>query len=295
MLASRQRRRLRDRRRAAVRLDRAQRVASAVHRGGRLSLLRSLRDHVPQGRPAVRGCGGSHVPAARRKPRARWIYRVVPAPSRDRREPRAADEPAARADLRKPRTPRGVEPWPAPPATSTTSSASARCRPTPTTASRRCARSRTSRSPGIRIGSYPDLVRALAMVKQAAARANRALGVLDAERADAIVARVPRDRGRRAPRALRGRHDPGRRRHVDQHERERGHRQPRARAARAPAAATTSTCTPTTTSTSRSRPTTSTRRRSASRVCFAIARLLRRDGRAARRVRGQGDGVRRRR
>ena len=41
---------------------------------------------------------------------------------------------------------------------------------------------------GKQIGSYPDLVRALALVKQAAAQANVELGQLDAARADAIVA-----------------------------------------------------------------------------------------------------------
>ena len=41
---------------------------------------------------------------------------------------------------------------------------------------------------GQTIGSYPDLVRALALVKQAAAQANRELGLLDAERCGAIVA-----------------------------------------------------------------------------------------------------------
>ncbi len=38
------------------------------------------------------------------------------------------------------------------------------------------------------IAVYPDLIEALATVKQAAARANKAIGVLDAERADAIDA-----------------------------------------------------------------------------------------------------------
>src|SRR5262245_27175488 len=41
---------------------------------------------------------------------------------------------------------------------------------------------------GQRIGSYSDLIRALALVKHAAAITNRSLGALDAERADAIVA-----------------------------------------------------------------------------------------------------------
>ena len=41
---------------------------------------------------------------------------------------------------------------------------------------------------GISIAVYPDLIRALAQIKQAAAQANRQLGLLDARRADAIVA-----------------------------------------------------------------------------------------------------------
>lgn len=39
---------------------------------------------------------------------------------------------------------------------------------------------------GVRLAAYPDLIRALAMVKHAAALANRDLGLLDAERAKAI-------------------------------------------------------------------------------------------------------------
>ncbi len=41
---------------------------------------------------------------------------------------------------------------------------------------------------GRSIGTYPELVRALALVKRAAARANQQLGQLEAERADAIAA-----------------------------------------------------------------------------------------------------------
>ncbi|MCE1241675.1 aspartate ammonia-lyase [Oryzomicrobium sp.] len=41
---------------------------------------------------------------------------------------------------------------------------------------------------GISIAVYPDLIRALAQIKLAAARANQQLGLLDAPRADAIVA-----------------------------------------------------------------------------------------------------------
>lgn len=40
---------------------------------------------------------------------------------------------------------------------------------------------------GISIAAYPDLVRALAQIKLAAAQANRDLGLLDGERAEAIV------------------------------------------------------------------------------------------------------------
>ena len=39
---------------------------------------------------------------------------------------------------------------------------------------------------GVPVGHFPDFVRALALVKQAAARANRRLGHLGAEKADAI-------------------------------------------------------------------------------------------------------------
>lgn len=41
---------------------------------------------------------------------------------------------------------------------------------------------------GISIAAYPDLICALAQIKQAAAQANQQLGLLDAKRADAIVA-----------------------------------------------------------------------------------------------------------
>ncbi|MCG2576320.1 aspartate ammonia-lyase [Dechloromonas sp. XY25] len=41
---------------------------------------------------------------------------------------------------------------------------------------------------GISIAVYPDLIRALAQIKKAAAQANQKLGLLDAKRADAIVA-----------------------------------------------------------------------------------------------------------
>ena len=70
--------------------------------------------------------------------------------------------------------------------TETDSLGSSRSRPTPTGASTPRGRSRTSRSRKRPISVYPDLVRALASVKQASARANREIGVLDAEKADLI-------------------------------------------------------------------------------------------------------------
>ncbi len=41
---------------------------------------------------------------------------------------------------------------------------------------------------GISIAVYPDLIVALAQIKKAAAQANQQLGLLDAQRADAIAA-----------------------------------------------------------------------------------------------------------
>jgi len=66
---------------------------------------------------------------------------------------------------------------------------------------------------GKAIGSYPDLVRALALVKAAAARANMDLGLMDARLGDAIIFAAGEKRLRRAARPVRGGRDPGRRRH----------------------------------------------------------------------------------
>ena len=67
--------------------------------------------------------------------------------------------------------------------------------------------------------------------------------------------------GRAARRPVRRRRRAGRRRHLDQHERQRGHRQPGPRAARARRAAATTSSTRSTTSTAARAPTTSTRPR----------------------------------
>ena len=79
------------------------------------------------------------------------------------------------------------------------------------------------------ISVYPELIVALASVKQAAARANRELGVLDAAEGGVDRRGLPAHHRRRAARPVRRRRHPGRRRHLDQHERQRGHREPRAR------------------------------------------------------------------
>ena len=82
------------------------------------------------------------------------------------------------------------------------------------------------------ISVYKDLVRGLAMVKQASARANRDIGALDPYKADLIDRASQLVIDGAVPRPVRrGRH-PGRCRHLDQHERERGHHQHRARARR---------------------------------------------------------------
>ena len=85
---------------------------------------------------------------------------------------------------------------------------------------------------GIPMSLEPNFVKAFGYVKKAAALANRDLGVLDRDdrRCDRRRLR-PADR-RRDARPVRHRLHPGRRRHVDQHERERGDREPRAGSAR---------------------------------------------------------------
>ena len=117
-------------------------------------------------------------------------------------------------------------------------------RHTPTTACRPCAAWKTSRSPAFRLRHFEHFVRALAYVKKAAALANCELGVLDPQTAGRHREGLRRDHRRQAARPFRRRHDPGRRRHLDQHERQRGHRQPRARTARPSQRANTSTCHP---------------------------------------------------
>ena len=84
---------------------------------------------------------------------------------------------------------------------------------------------------GTPISVYPDLVAALASIKQAAARSNHELGLLS-DAARRHRRRLRGNAGRQAARAVRGGRHPGRRRHLDQHERQRGDRQSRAGTAR---------------------------------------------------------------
>ena len=85
---------------------------------------------------------------------------------------------------------------------------------------------------GIALREFPALIEALASVKEAAATANAELGTPRPRDRRADQARGAGNSRRPPSRALRRRHDPGRRRHVDEHERQRGHRESRARAAR---------------------------------------------------------------
>ena len=63
---------------------------------------------------------------------------------------------------------------------------------------------------GTTIGRYPDLIRALAVVKQAAARTNADLGLLSTAQGQAIEARMRGDPRRRPRRPVRRRRHPGR-------------------------------------------------------------------------------------
>ena len=109
--------------------------------------------------------------------------------------------------------------------------------PTRTTASRPRAPSRTSRSAAC--ARPPISSPRPCSIKKAAAAANVALGRLDARVGDAIIQRRRRDPRRRAARSVRRRRLPGGRRHLAQHERQRGARQPRGRDARRRRAAST--------------------------------------------------------
>ena len=78
---------------------------------------------------------------------------------------------------------------------------------------------------GVRLHHFPELIYGLAYVKKAAAIVNARLGLLPRDVADAIAHACDALTSSRAPRALRGGRDPGRRRDVYEHVRERGHRE----------------------------------------------------------------------
>ena len=122
---------------------------------------------------------------------------------------------------------------------------------------------------GIPMNQEPYFVKALGYVKKAAAMANRDLGALDAKVAEAIIRGLRSRHRRRHDGSVRHRLHPGRRRHLHQHERQRGDRQSRARNCSASRRATTSTSAPTIMSITASRPTTPIRPR------FGSALILR--------------------
>ena len=115
-----------------------------------------------------------------------------------------------------------------------------------------------------RIGSETmpaPLVRALGIVKRAAAKVNREQGVLEPRLADADHARRPGGDRRQARRALPAGGLADRLRHPEQHERQRGDREPRQRDCWARRSAASRRSTPTITSTAASPPTTPSRPR----------------------------------
>ncbi len=83
---------------------------------------------------------------------------------------------------------------------------------------------------GVQLRLYPDFIKALAMVKMAAARANHECGQFSAEILKGIEGACQELIDGKLHDQFTPRHVPGRRRHLDQHERQRGHRQPGARA-----------------------------------------------------------------
>ena len=109
------------------------------------------------------------------------------------------------------------------------------------------------------------LVRALALIKRAAAEVNRDSACSTPGARKAIVARRGRSDRRQARRALPAGGLADRLRHADQHERQRGDREPRQRAARRQARATSRRSIRTITSTWASRRTTASRPRCTSR------------------------------
>ena len=75
----------------------------------------------------------------------------------------------------------------------------------------------------------PELIRAFGILKKACALVNQDLGKLPADKAKLIAAGRRRSDRRQAERSVSAAHLADRQRHADQHERERGHLEPRDR------------------------------------------------------------------
>ena len=130
------------------------------------------------------------------------------------------------------------------------------------------------------ISVYPDLIVALASVKQAAARANLEIGVLEPHKADLIDRACQLIIDGALPRPVRRRRHAGRRRHLHEHERQRGHREHRARARRPREGRLRTSCTRSTTSTAARAPTTPIPTAIKIALTFALAPPARRAGAA---------------
>ena len=106
----------------------------------------------------------------------------------------------------------------------------------------------------------PALIRALGLIKGAAAQVNAELGVLDAGHGRRDRQGRRRGRRRRARRRVPDRRVPDRLRHVEQHERQRGDRHARQPACSASRSTRTTTSTPRSRATTCSRPPSTSRR-----------------------------------
>ena len=136
------------------------------------------------------------------------------------------------------------------------------------------------------------LIRALGLVKRAAAETNKKLGLVDAHRADAISQAAQEVIDGKWDEEIRGRCVSGRRRRQLPHECQRGHRQSRQSKCSAASLASTPTSIPTTTSTTANPPTTCFPPPCGWRTLLALEDAVSRAGFARRHLREKSQRVR---
>ena len=225
----------------------SRRSAKSRGSGAAPTTPRQLKDEAPAGRPAER----TAEPEERAPRQRRW--RPSPPPRPSPHNPKAAPKssgstasarnsapPARGHAMAKPRKPKTR--------TETDSLRADRSPGRPNTGARRpSARCRISAS--ARSACRCRSIRALGLVKRAAAEVNRRLGLLDARRAGAIVAAAEEVDRRQARRSFPTGGLADRLRHADQHERQRGDRQLAPTKCSAASSARSRRCIRTTTST----------------------------------------------